>query len=333
MQILLAVASTLQTSARKGGQAFKTGWLKHKSRDQLQVVPYSWAYPEVAASYPLADLFSATSDPVKAGKRLPELLKAGKGLYLPAVGGTQNLQSEYLPLGALAPVNLEDLPEFPRQFLAGVAAAYGAGQMSPQVWESLGRDLAGATVVTGSQKPLLSASGMLAQIAKISPKIAQQTKENWEGVLREAEKYGRRRYLGITDLSGIKSAPGTRLGTLPAGGCAWGLGELLGRLGARLDFAADFLDEQTGLPQVLETTDLLVANTEELSPWNLPGSPLEHLCDLANRFGVPIVVVTSENNLSRGEIAERGIDGVYQFPTNMAGMEEAGLRLARTWSQ
>lgn len=333
MQILLATASTPPTSAREGGQAFKTGWLKHQSRDQLQVVPYSWAYPEVAASYPLEDLFSATSDPVKAGKRLPELLKAGIGLYLPAVGGTQNLQSEYFPLGALAPANLEDLPEFPRQFLAGVAAAYGAGQMGRQVWESLGRDLAGTLVVTGSQKPLLSASGVLAQIAKISPKIAQQTKENWEGVLKEAEKYGRRRYLRITDLSGIKSAPGTQIGTLPAGGCAWGLGELLGRLGARLDFAADFLDEQTSLSQVLETTDLLVANTEELSPWNLPGSPLEHLCDLANRFGVPIVVVTSENNLSRGEIAERGIDGVYQFPTNMAGMEEAGLRLARTWSQ
>lgn len=333
MQILLAVASTPPTSACEGGQAFKASWLKHKSRDQLQVVPYSWAYPEVAAGYPLGDLFSGTSDPVKAGNRLPELLKAGKGLYLPAVQQMQTLQSEYSPLGALPTGDLEVLPEFPRQFLAGVAAAYGAGQIGPQVWASLGRDLAGTLVVTGSQKPLLSASGVLAQIAKISPKIAQQTKENWEGVLREAEKYGRRRYLGITDLSGIKSAPGTRLGTLPAGGCAWGLGELLGRLGARLDFAADFLDEQTGLPQVLETTDLLVANTEELSPWNLPGSPLEHLCDLANRFGVPIVVVTSENNLSRGEIAERGIDGVYQFPTNMAGMEEAGLRLARTWSQ
>ncbi|WP_415934262.1 hypothetical protein [Varibaculum cambriense] len=333
MQILLATASTPPTSAREGGQAFKTGWLKHQSRDQLQVVPYSWAYPEVAAGYPLGDLFSATSDPVKAGKRLPELLKAGIGLYLPAVGGTQNLQSEYLPLGALAPVNLEDLPEFPRQFLAGVAAAYGAGQMGPQVWESLARDLAGTLVVTGSQKPLLSASGVLAQIAKTSPQIAQQTKENWEGVLKEAEKYGRRRYLEISDLLGKNPAPGTQIGTLPAGGCAWGVGELLGRLGARLDFAADFLDQQTSLPQVLETTDLLVANTEELSPWNLPSSPLEHLCDLANRFGVPIVVFTSENNLSRGEIAERGIDGVYQFPTDISSMEEAGLRLARTWSQ
>lgn len=333
MQILLAAASTRQSSAHEGGQAFKTGWLKHKSRDQLQVVPYSWAYPEVAASYPLEDLFSGKNDPVKAGNRLPELLKAGIGLYLPAVQPMPTLQSEYLPLGALPTGNLEVLPEFPGQFLAGVAAAYGAGQMGPQIWKSLGRDLAGALVVTGSQKPLLSASGVLAQIAKISPKIAQQTKENWEGVLKAAEKFGRRRYLGITDLSGTKSAPGTQIGTLPAGGCAWGVGELLGRLGARLDFAADFLDEQTSLPQVLETTDLLVANTEELSPWNLPGSPLEHLCDLTNRFGVPIVVVTSENNLSRGEIAERGIDGVYQFPTDIAGMEEAGLRLARTWSQ
>lgn len=333
MQIVLAVASTLQTSARKGGQAFKTGWLKHKSRDQLQVVPYSWAYPEVAAGYPLADLFSRTSDPAKAGSTLPMLLKAGKGLYLPAVCGKENLQSEYSPLGALPPGDLEDLPAFPGQFLTGVADTYGAGQMSPQVWESLGRDLARATVVTGSQKPLLTNSGVLAQIAKTSPKIAQQTKENWESVLKEAEKYGTRRYLEISDFSGKKPAPGTQVGALPTGGCAWGVGELLGRLGARLDFAADFLDQQTSLPQVLETTDLLVANTEELSPWNLPGSPLEHLCDLANRFGVPIVVVTSENNLSRGEIAERGIDGVYQFPTDTGGMEEAGLRLARTWSQ
>ena len=333
MQILLATASTPPTSAREGGQAFKTGWLKHKNRDQLQVVPYSWAYPEVAAGYPLGDLFSGTSDPVKAGNRLPELLKAGKGLYLPAVQQMQTLQSEYSPPGALPTRDLEVLPEFPRQFLAGVAAAYGAGQMGPQVWESLARDLAGATVVTGSQKPLLTNSGVLAQIAKTSPKIAQQTKENWESVLKEAEKYGRRRYLEISDFSGKNPAPGTQLGTLPAGGCAWGLGELLGRLGARLDFAADFLDQQTSLPQVLETIDLLVANTEELSPWNLSSSPLEHLCDLANRFGVPIVVVTSENNLSRGEVAERGIDGVYQFPTDTGGMEEAGLRLARTWSQ
>lgn len=333
MQIVLAAASTKEDSARELGEAFKAGWLKQQDRDQLQVVPYSWAYREVAANHPLAHLFSRTSDPIKVGKRLPELLIVGKGLYLPAVCGKQNLQSEYLPPGALPPANLGELPDFPRRFLAGVAAAYGAREMSPQVWESLTGDLVGALIVTGSQKPLLSTSGVLAQIAKTSPQIAQRTKENWEDVLRGAEKYGHRRYIKVSDLTTDKTVSGTQMGTLPGGGCGWGVGELLGRLGARLDFAADFLDEQTRMPQILETTDLLVANTEELSPWNLPDSPLEHLCDLAGQLGLPIVVVTRENNLSRGEIAERGIDGVYQFSPDNVGMREAGLRLARTWSQ
>ena len=333
MQIVLAAASTKEGNARELGEVFKAGWLKQQDRDQLQVIPYSWAYPEVAASYPLGEVFSGETDPSKAGSRLPALLRAGKGLYLPAVCGKQNLQSEYLPPGALPPANLEELPEFSRRFLAGVAAAYGAPEMSPQVWESLARDLVGALVVTGSQKPLFSTSGVLAQVAKTSPQVAQRTKENWEEVLRGAEKYGHRRYLKVSDLAASKTIPDTQRGTLPGGGCAWGVGELLATLGVRLDFAADFLDEQTRLPQILETTDLLVANTEELSPWNLTGSPLEHLCELSSRLGLPIVVVTSENNLSRGEIAERGIDGVYQFSPDNAGMNEAGLRLARTWSQ
>ena len=333
MQVVLAAASTKGGNARELGEAFKAGWLKQQGRDQLQVVPYSWAYSEVAASCPLADLFSRTSDPAKAGSTLPMLLKAGKGLYLPAVCGKQNLQSEYLSPGALPAADLENLPDFPWRFLAGVAAAYGAREMSPQVWESLTRDLTGALVVVGSKKPLFSTSGVLAQIAKTSPQVAQQTKENWEEVLTEAEKYGHHRYLKVSALAAVETVPGAQMGTLPGGGCGWGVGELLGRLGARLDFAADFLDERTRMPQILETTDLLVANTEELSPWNLPGSPLEDLCDKASRLGLPIVVVTSENNLSRGEIAERGIDGVYQFSPDNVGMSEAGLRLARTWSQ
>ncbi|MDU5309062.1 MAG: hypothetical protein E6167_09340, partial [Varibaculum cambriense] len=159
MQVVLAAASTKEGNARELGEAFKTGWLKQQGRDQLQVVPYSWAYSEVAASCPLTDLFSRTSNPAKAGSTLPMLLKAGKGLYLPAVCGKQNLQSEYLPPGALPPANLGELPDFPRRFLAGVAAAYSAREMSPQVWESLARDLVGALIVTGSQKPLLSTSG------------------------------------------------------------------------------------------------------------------------------------------------------------------------------
>ncbi len=333
MQIALAIASTHDASAQDMGKAFKSGWLKHQSRDQVQVIPYSWAYSEVAAGYPLADLFAGTSDPFQAGKRLPELLKAGKGLYLPASYPKQSLQSEYLPPDALAPADLEELPDFPASFMRGVTRAYGQDTLDPQIWENLGRALAHTQVVTGSEKPLFSATGVLAEVAKTRPEIAQKTKENWEEVFRSAAGYGHRRYLEVSDLSGSKSVPGTQIGTLPGGGCAWGVGELLGRLGARLDFAADFLAGRARLSQILEGSDLLVANTQELSPWNLPGSPLAHLCDAASRLGLPIVVVTSENNLSRGEIAERGIDAIYQFPTDIVGMKQAGLRLARTWAQ
>lgn len=333
MQIVLAAASTKEGNARELGEAFKAGWLKQQDRDQLQVIPYSWAYSEVAASYPLADLFAGSSDAFEAGKRLPELLKAGKGLYLPASYQKQSLQSEYLSPDALVPASLEELADFPASFMRGVARAYGQEILDPQIWENLGRALAHTQVVTGSEKPLFSGAGVLAEMAKTRPEIAQKTKENWEEVLNSAAGYGHHRYLEVSDLSGSKSVPGTQIGTLPGGGCAWGVGELLGRLGARLDFAADFLADRARLSQALESSDLLVANTEELSPWNLPGSPLAHLCDAASHLGLPIVVITSENNLSRREIAERGIDAIYQFPADIIGMEEAGLRLARTWAQ
>ena len=333
MQIALAVASTQDASAQDVGKAFKSGWIKHQSRDQLQVIPYSWAYSEVAASYPLADLFAGSSDPFEAGKRLPELLKAGKGLYLPASYQKQSLQSEYLSPDALVPASLEELADFPASFMRGVARAYGQEILDPQIWENLGRALAHTQVVTGSEKPLFSGAGVLAEVAKTRPEIAQKTKENWEDILGQAQKFGHQRYLGLFSTTSFGKAQESQIGTLPGGGCAWGVGELLGRLGARLDFAADFLADRARLSQVLESSDLLVANTEELSPWNLPGSPLAHLCDAASHLGLPIVVITSENNLSRREIAERGIDAIYQFSADIIGMEEAGLRLARTWAQ
>ena len=333
MQIVLAVTSTASASAKKLGEAFKAGWLGHQSQDQLQVIPYSYSYSEVAANFPLADIFAGTADPEQAGKRLVASLKAGNDIYLPPCQAEQSLQSEYLSPGAMALENLEELPDFPAAFMRAVARAYGKETADPQVWENLGRTLGRGVVVTGSQKPLFSASGVLATVAKTRPQIAQKTKENWEEILGQAQKCGHQRYLGLSSATGFGKAQETQIGALPGGGCAFGIGELLGRLGARLDFAADFLDERTRLPQILTGADLLVANTGELSPWNVSGSPLEHLCDTASRFGLPIVAITSENNLSRAEASEMGIDGIYQFPTDISGMSQAGLRLARTWSR
>lgn len=333
MQIVLAVTGRASASAQELGEALKAGWLSHQSRDQLQIVPYSWGYSEVSASYPIADIFPGRVDPEEAGKRLVALLEAGNPLYLPACHLGQSLQSEYLSPEAAALVNLEELPDFPSSFIRGVARAYGQENPDPQIWENLGRALAHTVVVTGSPKPLFSPSGVLATIAKTHPEIAQKTKENWETILIEAQKFGHQRYLELSKANTSGKLQETQIGTLPAGGCAWGIGELLGRLGARLDFAADFLDEHTRLPQVLENADLLVANIPELSPWNLPGSPVAHLSGIASKLGLPIVVVTSKNNLSRPEMAEQGIDGVYQFSFESYGMKEAGLRLARTWSR
>lgn len=333
MQVVLAATGTASASAQELGEAFKAGWLSHQSRDQLQIIPYSWGYSEVAASYPLADIFAGTLDPEEAGRRLAALLTAGKDLYLPACHLGDSLESEYLPPGAAALADLEKLPDFPASFMRGVARAYGQEVVGPQIWENLGRALAHTVVVTGSPKPLFSASGVLAAVAKTRPEIAQKTKDNWQEFLLPAKKFGHQRYLELSSATSGGNAQESQVRTVPGGGCAWGVGELLGRLGARLDFAADFLEEHTRLPQVLASTDLLVANISELSPWNLSGSPITYLSAKTRQLGLPIVVVTSENNLSRPERAEQGIDGIYQFSADTYGMEEAGLRLARTWSR
>ena len=170
---------------------------------------------------------------------------------------------------------------------------------------------------------------MLSEIAKTDPETAQKTKENWEKVLGKTEVFGASRYLKLTNpTQGAKNTRQKRRGHLSGGGAGWGVGELLASLGARIDFVADFLDAHTRLPQFLASADLLVANTAELSPWNLSGSPLEHLCHLSAPSGIPIVVVTSENNLSRGESAEMGIDGITRL-LDMGFMRQIGLAKRR----
>ncbi len=334
MQVIVATSATKNASGKHLGEAFKAGWHGHRSGDNLQVVPYSYDFSEVSASCQVGDLFANTTDPFQVGSQLPALLEKKCPIYLPACQTTAGLQSEYLPNSALTPPAHRKLSGFPDLFISGIARAYGEEQPSAQTWENLVHVLRNASVVCASRKPLFSSSGVLSEIAKTDPETAQKTKENWEKVLGKTEVFGASRYLKLTNpTQGAKNTRQKRRGHLSGGGAGWGVGELLASLGARIDFVADFLDAHTRLPQFLASADLLVANTAELSPWNLSGSPLEHLCHLSAPSGIPIVVVTSENNLSRGESAEMGIDGIYQFPADIAGMKQAGLRLARTWSR
>ena len=334
MQVIVATSATKNASGKHLGEAFKAGWHGHRSGDNLQVVPYSYDFSEVSASCQVGDLFANTTDPFQVGSQLPALLEKKCPIYLPACQTTAGLQSEYLPNSALTPPAHRKLSGFPDLFISGIARAYGEEQPSAQTWENLAHVLRNTSVISASRKPLFSSSGVLSEIAKTDPETAQKTKENWEKVLGKTEVFGASRYLKLTNpTQGAKNTRQKRRGHLSGGGAGWGVGELLASLGARIDFVADFLDAHTRLPQFLASADLLVANTAELSPWNLSGSPLEHLCHLSAPSGIPIVVVTSENNLSRGESAEMGIDGIYQFPADIAGMKQAGLRLARTWSR
>lgn len=334
MQIIVATSATKNARGKDLGEAFKVGWHGHRSGDNLQVVPYSYDFSEVSASCEVGDLFANTTDPFQVGSQLPALLEKKCPIYLPACQTTGSLQSEYLPNSALTPPAHRKLSDFPDLLISGIAKSYGEKQPSAQTWENLAHVLRNTSVVSASQKPLLSSSGVLSEIAKTDPETAQKTKENWEKILRKAEVFGASRYFKLTSpTAGAENTRQKPRGHLRGGGAGWGVGELLASLGARIDYVADFLDAHTRLPQILASADLLVANTAELSPWNLSGSPLEHLCHLSAPSGIPIVVVTSENNLSRGESAEMGIDGIYQFPADIAGMKQAGLRLARTWSR
>lgn len=334
MQIIVATSATKNARGKDLGEAFKVGWHGHRSGDNLQVVPYSYDFSEVSASCEVGDLFANTTDPFQVGRQLSALLEKKCPIYLPACQTTGSLQSDYLPNSALTPPAHRKLSDFPDLFISGIAKSYGEKQPSTQTWENLAHVLRDTSVVSASQKPLLSSSGVLSEIAKTDPETAQKTKENWEKILRKAEVFGASRYLKLTSpTAGAENTRQKSRGHLRGGGAGWGVGELLASLGARIDYVADFLDAHTRLPQILASTDLLVANTADLSPWNLSGSPLEHLCKLSAPSGIPIVVVTSENNLSRGESAEMGIDGIYKFPADIAGMKQAGLRLARTWSR
>ena len=318
MQVIVATSATKNASGKHLGEAFKAGWHGYRSGDNLQVVPYSYEFSEVSASCLVGDLFANTTDPFQVGSQLPALLEKKCPIYLPACQTTAGLQSEYLPNSALTPPANRKLSDFPDLFISGIASAYGEKQPSAQTWENLAHVLKNASVVCASRKPLFSSSGVLSEIAKTDPETAQKTKENWEKLLRKAEIFGASRYLKLSSPTEGRNNTRQRLrGHLSGGGAGWGVGEILASLGARIDFVADFLD----------------THTAELSPWNLSGSPLEHLCHLSAPSGIPIVVVTSENNLSRGESAEMGIDGIYQFPADIAGMNQAGLRLARTWSR
>ncbi|MCL6451308.1 MAG: glycerate kinase [Acetobacteraceae bacterium] len=118
---------------------------------------------------------------------------------------------------------------------------------------------------------------------------------------------------GLAELARvIEAQTGRKVGDLPGGGAAGGLGAgLAGVLGAQVRSGADLVLEATDLGRRLGGVDLVLTGEGRLDSQTLRGKVVLGVAARARRAGVPVVAVVGSLGEDAAPPAEYGLDAVF----------------------
>ena len=123
-----------------------------------------------------------------------------------------------------------------------------------------------------------------------------------------------------------------RVGDLPGGGAAGGLGAALLALGARRESGAAVIAERTGLVDDLGAADLVITGEGRLDDQSLHGKVISALAAGAARRGTPVLVLAGQVTLNGAALHAAGITAAFAL-VDYAGsarlaMDDAANQLA-----
>lgn len=140
-----------------------------------------------------------------------------------------------------------------------------------------------------------------------------------------------------------------RLGTLPGGGAAGGLGAAVLALGGHCESGIGLVTRAIGLDATLDAVDLVITGEGSFDHQSLRGKVVAGVAGAARDRGVPCVVVAGQVSTGRREAGAAGVTDAYSLVEHFGGDERGGLaaamerpaeglralgtRLARQWSR
>jgi glycerate kinase len=147
------------------------------------------------------------------------------------------------------------------------------------------------------------------------------------------------------DLSGCPD----RLGALPGGGAAGGLGAAVLALGGHCESGIGLVTRAIGLDAALDEVDLVITGEGSFDHQSLRGKVVSGVAGAARDRGVPCVVLAGQVSTGRREAGAAGVTDAYSLVEHFGGEERGGLaaalerpaeglralgaRLARQWSR
>ncbi|SCL68900.1 glycerate kinase [Micromonospora citrea] len=140
-----------------------------------------------------------------------------------------------------------------------------------------------------------------------------------------------------------------RLGALPGGGAAGGLGAAVLALGGRCESGIGLVTGAIGLDAALDTVDLVITGEGSFDHQSLRGKVVAGVAGAARDRGLPCVVLAGRVSTGRREAGAAGVTDAYSLVEHFGGEERGGLaaalerpaeglralgaRLARQWSR
>jgi len=109
----------------------------------------------------------------------------------------------------------------------------------------------------------------------------------------------------------LDAVAGRRVGDLPGGGAAGGLGAALLALGARRESGAAVIAARTGLAEELGAADLVITGEGRLDDQSLHGKVISALAAGAADRGTPVVVLAGQVTLNGAALQAAGISAAF----------------------
>ncbi|MEH1101273.1 glycerate kinase family protein [Micromonospora sp. CPCC 205561] len=295
-----------------------TAWLESAQACGLHLLDAGERDPKSTTSYGLGVLVAAA---VEAGARTVVIGLGGSGTndggagMLAALGASPlDATGRALPYGGAALAAADALDGAPR--LRDVRLVAATDVDNPLL------GLHGASSVFGPQKGADRADVLLLDAAL----------ERFASVLER-------------DLPGCPE----RLGALPGGGAAGGLGAAVLALGGHCESGIGLVTRAIGLETVLDAVDLVITGEGSFDHQSLRGKVVAGVAGAARDRGLPCVVLAGQVSTGRREAAAAGVTDAYSLVEHFEGEEGGGLaaalerpaeglralgaRLARQWSR